>query len=198
MALSHGDPIDWQAESWDDLREIWQGLVNEAEATQPVSTFRGEEITRQQAGHVFERWVVEAFRQGDCDVEPAFEVAGHDDSTQIEQIDGLIYDGWSAFLIESKFTPKSRVDFGDIARLRLRVERRPTETMGLLFAPFSYTVPARHSVRELRPIRVLMFDRQDLDVAIETSDLLRVVRVKWKFAVKYGDPNKAVTLADLR
>jgi hypothetical protein len=86
-------------------------------------------------------------------------------------------------LIESKFAV---VDFNPIARLHLLAEQRPVGTMGLLFAASGYTAPALDSAHILRPIRVLLFEQDDIRFAADNSDIVRAVQLKWRAAAKYG------------
>ena len=53
---------DWVAGDLSDLRSIWESLRPDLDAADTQRTFRGQPLTPQQAGDVFERWVMEAFR----------------------------------------------------------------------------------------------------------------------------------------
>jgi hypothetical protein len=133
---------DWDAESWDDLRNVWRELIGEFSGDSVEPRCRGTKITPQQAGYVFQTWIVKAFRLSRADVEPPFPVSSVAGAVAIEQVDGIVYDGWAAFLIESKFQVGNPVSFDSIARLRLLVERRAAGVFGLMFAPFGFTPAA--------------------------------------------------------
>jgi len=55
-------PTDWRAENLTSLREIWKDLQLDSEEETTRRRFRGHTLTPEQAGGVFERWVLEAFR----------------------------------------------------------------------------------------------------------------------------------------
>jgi hypothetical protein len=174
----------WQADDWDVLRTIWTDLYpSEEEAPR----FGPDVLTPQQAGWVFERWVLEAFRLSGA--------AGHDpyDNPQIqEQIDGLVFDGWQGFLIESKFQAR-KIDIDPIYRLHVIVEQRLAGAIGLFFSASGYTVPAIEKARSLRPIRVLLFGANDLNWAMERpSSMMSMVQRKWMRALKEGIPDAKV------
>jgi hypothetical protein len=185
----------WRAEDWDHLRAIWTSLYpREGEP----SRFGPDLLTPQQAGWVFERWILEAFRLSG--------VVGHypfGNRRVNEQIDGLLFEGWQGFLIESKFKlgkkidskPRTgrKIDIGPIYRLHILVEQRLAGALGLFFAAFGYTLPAIEKARSLRPTRVLLFEASDLNWALEQpGSMMTMVRRKWIRALKDGDPHAPI------
>src|SRR5205823_3934350 len=118
-----------------------------------------------------------------------FRVPMQESSRTREQIDGMVFEGWQGFLIESKFWT-GKVDFGPIALLHFLVETRPVGTLGLFFSAFGYTRPAQESANRLHPLRVLLFERRDLEWALAREpfkgSMLEMVRRKWMLAVKRG------------
>jgi hypothetical protein len=169
---------------------VWAGLFPEtAEPGQAVRTFRSRTLSAQEAGSVFERWVVESFRLSGAESHPPYTVAMSHRSDAREQIDGMVITGWQGFLLESKFWPGKKVDFGPIALLHLRVAQRPPNTMGLMFAPFDYTDAAIESASRLQPLCVVLFDMGDLELAIEGRNMMEVVKRKWRLAVQFGLPH---------
>ncbi len=104
----------------------------------------------------------------------------------IEEIDGLVIEGWQGLLIESK-NWTDPVDFTSLAKFQLAIERRPIGTLGLFFSVSGYTDAALELVAVLRPIRLLLFNREDLEMAIREKDLVLIVRNKWQRAVQWGD-----------
>jgi hypothetical protein len=109
-----------------------------------------------------------------------------------EQGDGLIVDGWQGFLVESKFASDA-IGIDPIFRLHMLVEQRPIGTMGLFFSASGYTEPAMESSEFLKPIRVLLFDRKDLEWAFRFPNRMRsLIRRKMAFALKYGKPHLTI------
>lgn len=185
--------MGWHASDWDDLRAILRDLFGGATADfgSAVPRFSGESITSSEAGYVFQTWVIEAFRHSDveCDAPYSIPRVPHIDNRTLAEIDGFVTIGSTNFLIESKF---AKVDFDPIARLHLLAEQRPVGTMGLLFAAGGYTPPALDSAHILRPIRVLLFTRRDLENAAQQGDMSSMVRLKLREAAKFGRANYVV------
>jgi Restriction endonuclease len=156
-----------------------------------LRSFRGQQLTPEQAGDVFERWILEAFRLSGMTGHYSYRVPMRDSGNTREQIDGMVFDGWQSFLVEAKFWP-GNVDFGPIALLHSMVESRPVGTLGLFFSAFGFTVPALESAGLLRPSRVLLFDYTDIDWALGKRSfkgrMLEMVRREWMLAVKNGSP----------
>jgi hypothetical protein len=179
----------WEARDWAELSAVWSALMPAVEGQKPL--FQGEELTAQQAGYLFERWVIEAFRLSGMKCTHSFRIPRQEGNLTLEEIDGLVYDGWQGFLVECKFKVESgdKIDIDPIFRLHLMTEQRPVGTMGLFFAASGYTAPALELVDRLRPIRVLLFDQEDLDWAVQSpGSMMQMVRRKWILAVKNGRP----------
>lgn len=178
---------NWQARDWQHMHEVWRELVGpvNTDAEEYSPTFKGSNITLQQAGYVFENWIIQGFRLNGSDIDPPFSVSINPgaDERPSHQLDGLLFTDSREFLVESKFT---QVDFTPIARLHLLVESRPIGTMGILFAARGFTIPAIDLAHIQRPIRVLLFNRQELEYALQANDFLGAVRLKLRRAVKYG------------
>jgi hypothetical protein len=194
MATPNTDPAsltDWQATGVKELRNIWKDLQTDLIDESTERRFRGRNLTPEQAGDVFERWVLEAFRLSGLTGHYAFPVPLRASESTREQIDGLVIDGWQGFLVESKFWT-NKVDFGPIALLHSHVEMRPVGTLGLFFSAFGYTWPAQESAELLRPVRVLLFDGDDLEWVLNGGPfkgrMAEMVRRKWMLAMKYGRP----------
>lgn len=194
--MTTDDPTDlafereWQARDWSELRSIWEDVRRKYDDQEP--RFRSRGLTDQQAGWVFERLIVEAFRLEGWAIHYPYVVPTRGGDLPREQDDGLIVQGWQGFLIESKFE-KEPVGIDPIFRLHLLVERRPAGTLGLFFSASDYTKPAIESAEFLQPIRVLLFQPIDLEWAFRAPDRMRrMVWNKWAFALKLGIPHQPV------
>jgi hypothetical protein len=78
-----------------------------------------------------------------------------------------------------------------IARLYLQVGRRPQGTIGLFFAQ-TYSQAAEELVKELRPIRVLLFRTEEINWALTSTpplEMLEIIRRKWRAALELGIPD---------
>ena len=184
--VGEADYRGWDADGWDDLRTIWEGLLPNPDL--PAS-FRLQNLSPQQRGWVFERWVMEAFRLSGVATEHRYlnpmAVAG----TALEEIDGLVFDGWQAFLIETRYE-RQRVNIDPIFRLHVMAEQRPVGTLGLVFSVSGFTSPALELSERLRPIRVLLFDAEDIRSALLVGvSMMDMVRGRWVRAVQSGRPH---------
>lgn len=193
---STGLPTDWRADNPAHLRRIWADLHPESDEAGTERKFGDVSLSLRQAGDVFERWVLEAFRLSGTSGHYAFRVPLGNSGNTREQIDGMILDGWQGFLVESKFWT-DKVDFSPLAVLHYLVETRPVGTLGLFFSAFGYTSAAFESTEILRPLRVLLFDQRDLDWALRPGKfqgrMAEMVRQKWLLALKYGRSNLLVS-----
>ena len=73
----------------------------------------------------------------------------------------------------------------------MQVGRRLEGTVGLFFAP-SFSEVAKELLKELRPIRVLLFRVDEIDWALTQEpplDMLEMVRRKWRMALEEGRPD---------
>jgi hypothetical protein len=98
--------------------------------------------------------------------------------------------GWQGLLIQSKLEADP-TSFDPIARLYLQVGRRPEGTVRIFFSQ-AYTRAAEELVKELRPIRVLLFRTDEIDWALTRPrplDMLEMVRRKWRAALELGIPD---------
>lgn len=194
------NPREWVAQDVEQLRAVWDALRPESDDAATQRRFFGRLLTPEDAGSAFERWLGEAFRLSGATGEGAFRVPMAGGGGTREEIDGLLLDGWQACLVEAKFWP-GKVDFAPVALLRALIEARPAATLGLFFSPFGYTVPAIESVRMMRPIRVLLFDANDLLWALPAvgwskaralaafrGRMMEMVRRKWLLAVRKATP----------
>jgi hypothetical protein len=97
-------------------------------------------ITNQQAGLVFERWIIAAFKASGADVEYPYTVSidQKPGGRIAEEHDGLLFDGWQGILIQSKFYPQTAVSFGPIAELKGHSRKPANNDHGPSLLSFSH------------------------------------------------------------
>jgi hypothetical protein len=183
----------WQAKTWGDLKKIWRDLAPEfALAETAVSgsrEFRGRILSAQEAGFVFQQWVMEAFRLSGYKVQPAWKVPMLYEGTPREEFDGLVVDGWQGFLVESKFR-EEKTDFGDIAKFHARINQRPPGTFGLLISAFGFTAPALESATLLTPLCVLLLSAENVTEGVVSKTAWKaMLESSWLDALQYRMPN---------
>lgn len=182
---------NWHPNTWAEIRSVWIELVPESDSIQPVITrhFLGRIVNNREAGYVFEDWVLAALKLAGFAGLTSFDVPRvFFPSQRLEQVDGLLFQGFQGFLIESKFLP-GNVDFGPVAQLHVCVEQRPAGTLGLFFSAFDYTGPAQDLLLALRPIKVLLFSQADLVWGMDSLEKFqKMIKYKWLLALKDGLP----------
>jgi hypothetical protein len=175
------------------LHAAWRDLFPEFRGSADPRRFGGRDLNAQQAGWVFEHWVCSAFRLVAAPpdrVRGPFTVRMETSEQTKEELDGAMTLAWQGFLIQSKLQADP-IPFEPIARLYLQVGRRPEGTIGLFFAP-DYSGAAKELIRELHPIRVLLFRANEINEALTREpplDMLELVRWKWRMALEGGRPD---------
>lgn len=115
-------------------------------------------------------------------------------SSPLEQIDGGLYVDGLACLVEAKDHAEP-IGFDAIARLAVRMQRRPAAAVGLLFSTSGFTWPALQSVMA-HPIRnVLLWNQTDISLALNHGVRL-ALRCKWRGAVETGAPHQPLRKED--
>ncbi|WP_309896255.1 restriction endonuclease [Archangium sp.] len=94
----------------------------------------------------------------------------------------MVYVDGLSCLIECKHW-REPVDFGPIAKLKVRVDRRPPPVIGLLFSVSGFTGPAWEEFQS-QPLRnLLLWRRSDVDRALKHG-MRTALGIKWRQAVE--------------
>ena len=137
-------------------------------------------------GKAFEHVILQSFLLEGAEVRWPFEV--REGRHAIEQIDGAIYCDGFFCLVESK-------DYGDainvepIAKLRNQLARRPAGTLGLIFARSGYTPSAKHLVKMHVPLNILLWEFEELRMAVADRKIIPALRKKFRYAVEQALPD---------
>lgn len=106
----------------------------------------------------------------------------------IEQIDGVLYVGALPVLVESK-DYKDTIDVAPIAKLRMRLERRPAGTLGLIFSQKGLTEPAAYILRNTVPKNILVWQGDEIEAAVKLKRMCDGLLAKYRYAVERGLPD---------
>ncbi|GEM_PF-5725630 len=90
-------------------------------------------------------------------------------SEKTQQIDGVIYLNQIPFLVESKFYKTDKIDIEPIAKLMIRMQARPSYTMGLIIAKSGVTTAALEYMKFLQPKNIILFQGDEIDTAINCA-----------------------------
>jgi hypothetical protein len=179
--LKRREELRFAAADWTELQSIWSDLLIDP------PQFRGEQLTAQEAGWVFERWVYEAFRLSGAEVQPSFTVRIA--TSLVEEIDGAVFTPFGAFLVECKFQ-RANVAIEPIVKLRSQLERRPPGTMGVIFSKGGFTDEAMILLSHFSPCNVLLFTGRDIDlIQRHPASMVEALRVKYRVAVMEAKPD---------
>jgi hypothetical protein len=144
--------------------------------------------TRFASGKALEYLVVRAFELDGATVRYPFEDRDRD-GFAVEQIDGVVHSDHLSCVIEAK-DQKSAVDFGPIAKLAGRLMTRPSPAVGLVVSRSGFTRPARMSARFLVPQSILLWEGDELDLALTTPGGMRKgLMLKYQKAIEHGVPD---------
>jgi Restriction endonuclease len=172
------DDMRKEADKWtrSDLLKIW----DEVKA--------GRQLPNWKKGHGFEYLVIKAFQLDRVRVRWPYRVTYPQKFGTMEQIDGIVYQGERAFLVESKDLSEP-LAIEAVAKLRFRLESRPPGTMGILFSTTGFTLPTEVFTQFASPLNVLLWDRGDMDLALQSEGAMKTALTqKLEFAIEEGIP----------
>jgi len=138
-------------------------------------------------GLEFEYVVIRAFEREGATVKWPYGVTYPQKFGTMEQIDGLVYAGERAFLIESKDLPPS-ASIEAVAKLRFRLEGRPPGTMAILFSTSDFSQPTEIFTQFASPLNVLLWSKSDVDVALTHGSMKEGLKRKLEYATAEGLP----------
>ena len=144
-------------------------------------------------GKAFEYGLVRAFELENVPVKYPYHITGiagglDEKPGIIEQIDGVVYVDPIAAIIESKDYDQP-IDIEPIAKLRFRLERRPTGTIGVIFSRKGITRPAAYLLRNSQPKNILLWQQKEIGEALRRKYMSRGLISKYRHMVEYGLPD---------
>lgn len=165
-----------------ELCEMWDSISN------------GYEVEGWAPGKAFEYMLLRAFQLEGAEVEWPYSVRS--EGTEIEQIDGVVYYGGLACLIEAKDT-STKLNVEPIAKFRNQLMRRPSVAIGALFSRSGYTDPALTLVQFLPPQTILLWEAHDISHALPRSRMCQGLRDKFRAAVRDGNLQHSLIAAEI-
>ena len=158
--------------------------------TQPLamlaSVASGAPIRGWPVGIAFEHIVLRAFELEGAAVRWPFRIEVN--GSVIEQIDGAVYVGHLACLVESKdYSDPNNIE--PIAKLRNQLTRRPSGTLGLLFARSGFTEPAKMLTRMISPMNILLWEFEELEAGLRDGAMCQKLIDKYRYAVEMASPD---------
>jgi hypothetical protein len=156
------------------LRKLWEKIR------------QGEAIPQWPPGKALEYLVLRAFEVEKAEVD--WPLSNYLEGEEVEQLDGVVHSDGLSFVVEAKDQGEG-VNIEPIAKLSTQLQRRPLATMGLVVSRTGFTSPARLLMRYLSPVRVLLWDGEELTSALKEKAMRQVLLWKHRAAVQRGVPD---------
>ncbi len=138
------------------------------------------------SGKAFEHIILRGFFLEGAEVSWPFEV--REGRHTIEQIDGAVYCDGLFCLVESKDYSEA-INVEPVTKLRSQLERRPAGTLGLIFARSGFTPSAKYLVKTHSPLNILLWEFEELRMAIADQKMRPALQTKFKYAVEQALPD---------
>ena len=155
---------------WEGLRELWAGITAGNTPGWPP-------------GIALEYLLLRMFELDGAEVRWPFEVKV--DGETVEQIDGAVYIGHLAFLVESKDSAGA-LDVSALAKIRTQLARRPAGTLGLVVSMAGFTGPAITLARYFAPQTVLLLRGAEVQQALRNESISSQILRKYRECVEEG------------
>ena len=110
-----------------------------------------------------------------------------------EQIDGAIYVSGLSVIAESKDYAESNIDIEPLAKLQVRLRRRPSPVIGCLFSATDFTWPALALIESLMPHTILLWNKSDIEFCFEHHCFVRGLQAKYNSVIE--DANHMLDLS---
>ncbi|MCI0487943.1 MAG: restriction endonuclease [Blastocatellia bacterium] len=166
---------------WDKLQELWRAIK------------RGRTPGWRQ-GKAFEYLVIRAFELDGAEVRWPYSVRIGKD--ELEQIDGVVYTGGLACLVECK-DKATRVNIEPIAKLRNQLLRRPGAVIGSVFSREGFTEPAITLAHFTSPQTILLWTGEEVEYVLERRNISQALVTKYRICIEKGVPDYNITIEDI-
>jgi hypothetical protein len=168
---------------WSGLRSLWTQI-------------RVGTLLDWERGEAMEYLVLRAFELDNSEpiqVRYPYEVSLFDE--KVEEIDGAVHLTGLSCLIESKDWGQN-VAIAPIAKMRSQLLRRPTGTIGLIFARRDFTTPAVYLAHFTLPQAILLWSGSDLEISLQQERMAWALRQKYRVCCESGIPDYELTSGD--
>jgi hypothetical protein len=162
---------------WDDLKKLWYERRD------------NPELQKQwKKGKFFEYAILRAFEIEGAEVKYPFSVpyplAVDDGKEIVEQIDGIIYEDGLTVLAESKDYEDDKIDIEPLAKLQVRLKRRPMPVIGCIFTATGFTLPAQILIESLMPHTILLWNYNDIKYCFDNHCFREGLRSKYRNVIE--------------
>lgn len=142
-------------------------------------------------GKFFEYAILRAFELEEVEVKFPFNVpypqSVSDGNEVMEQIDGVIYENGLTILAESKDYEDNKIDIEPLAKLQVRLKRRPASVIGCIFTATDFTLPAQVLIESLMPHTILLWNNSDIEYCMENRCFRKGLKLKYRSVIEDGN-----------
>ena len=142
-------------------------------------------------GKFFEYAIIRAFEIEGAEVRYPYDVPSpyniFGGNNVLEQIDGAIYVDGLSVIVESKDYKKTNIDIEPLAKLQVRLRRRPSPVIGCLFCATDITWPAQVLIESLMPHTILFWSQRDLEHCIDNHCFIKGLHLKYRSVIEEGN-----------
>lgn len=164
---------------WDDLVAKWKRRKDK-----DIEDAWGQ-------GKFFEYAIIRAFEIEGAQVRYPYIVHSHhigiEGNKVLEQIDGAIYVDGLSVIVESKDYKKKNIDIEPLAKLQVRLRRRPSQVIGCLFCDSDMTWPAQMLIESLMPHTILFWSKRDVEYCFTNHCFVEGLKLKYRAVIEYGN-----------
>ncbi len=165
-----------QGMGWDELARTWK-----MRKRKEIEAVWGK-------GKFFEYAIIRAFETEGAQVRypynvpfPHFDIDGKE---IVEQIDGTIYIDGLSIIAESKDYNKTNIDIEPLAKLQVRLKRRPSPVIGCLFSATNFTWPAMALIESLMPQTILLWNINDINFCFNHHCFVKGLQTKYRSVIE--------------
>ena len=172
--------------TWEDLDALWAAIL-------------GQQTPDWESGKALEYLILRAFQLELVEVRWPYRVRFQASGEELEQIDGVIYLGELACLVECKDYnngggKKKNINFEPIAKMRSQLMRRPAATIGSIFSSGGFTEPALTLANFTFPQTILLWNGEEIAFCLQTHTFNQALITKYRKCIEFGIHDYDVTI----
>ena len=175
-----------EAYTREDLHALWSAILQ-------------QKTSDWERGKALEYLILRAFQLEQAEVRWPYRVRFQASGEELEQIDGVIYLGELACLVECKDHSngggqKKNINFEPIAKMRSQLMRRPAATIGSIFSSGGFTEPALTLANFIYPQTILLWNGEEIAFCLQTRTFNQSLTTKYRKCIEFGIHDYDVTI----
>jgi hypothetical protein len=173
--------------TWGDLEELWAAVQQ-------------RDTPDWESGKALEYLVLRAFQLDRAEIRWPYSVRLQASGEELEQIDGVIYLGELACLVECKdyndAGRKKNINFEPVAKMRSQLMRRPSSAIGSIFSSGGFTSPALTLANFTYPQTILLWNGIEIGYCLAKRIFSRALVTKYRKCIEFGIHDYDITVEE--